>query len=358
MTLRDIDVSVVVSTYNREALLPRALNALLAQRTSVRYEVIVVDNNSTDGTAATVQRYVSDHPQRLRYLFEPRQGLSYGRNAGIAAARGGIIAFTDDDVEVSPDWIQQLEAAFDAHPDAAYVGGRVLPRWTEQPPRWLTTAHWSPLAVQDYGDRPLRSGPQMPVCLVGANLAFRSWVFERLGLFTPSFGRIRDGIGSTEDHEMQLRLWEAGLQGVYVPQVMMLADIPPDRFTKAYHRRWHRGHGRHCARMRLRQLIPQDFAPMGRPRDLVTLFGVPAFVYLEVPKAGWRWFDALVRRKDSMFYSNRVLHLCSYIAEGCRMHRREASTSAGAELRRFAMAYVQKAGARLRRMLARREPAL
>jgi hypothetical protein len=193
----------------------------------------------------------------------------------------------------------------------------------------------------------------MPICLVGANLAFRAPVFEQLGVFTPSFGRIKDGIGSTEDHEMQLRLWEAGLEGVYVPEVAMLADIPADRFSKAYHRRWHRGHGRHCARMRLREVIPQDFAPMGRPRDLVTLFGVPAFVYLEVPKACWRWFDAMVRRKDPVFYSNRVLHLCSYVAEGWRLHRVDGPVSTIGELRRFISAYMQKAGARLLRRTPR-----
>lgn len=359
MTARRVEVSVVLSTYNRAAMLPAALDALLAQSGLVPYEIIVVDNNSTDHTRELVTGYVQRCPDRVRYIFEPRQGLSFGRNAGIGAARGAVIAFTDDDVIVAHDWVDSLKRAFDRHPDAAYVGGRVLPRWPRTPPAWLTTAHWSPLALQDYGDKPFRVGPSFPVCLVGANLAFRASVFARIGIFAPSFGRIRDGIGSTEDHEMQLRLWQAGLEGVYVPDVVMSADIPADRFTRRYHRRWHRGHGRHCARMRLRELVPQDFAPMGRPASLITLFGVPAYVYLEVPKAAARWFEALVRRKDALFYSNRVLQLTSYIAEGWRLHRSGRSHGVLKEIRRFGAAYARKAGSRLRRRAARhREPAL
>lgn len=355
----DLHVSVVLSTYNRAAMLPRALDALLAQRTDVRYEVILVDNNSIDSTREVGARYVVTSHNRLRYIFEPRQGLSHGRNAGIAAAHGAIIALTDDDVEVAPDWIQQLTRAFEEHPDAAYIGGRVLPRWAVPPPAWLTTAHWSPLALQDYGEETLRIGPAFPVCLVGANLAFRASVFERIGLFQPSFGRIKDGIGSTEDHEMQLRLWQAGLEGVYVPRVLMMADIPADRLTKAYHRRWHRGHGRHCARMRLRELIPQEFAPMGRPPHLLTLFGVPAYVYREVPKTAFRWLQAVIRRKDPMFYRHRLLHLTSYIAASWELHRAESRRGLFQEVRQFATAYMQKAGSRLLRRAAHRgEPAL
>lgn len=354
MTHARLDVSVVLSTYNRTAMLPAALDALLRQRTSAAYEILVVDNNSSDGTREVVARYVAAHRDRVRYLFERQQGLSYARNTGIAAARGAVIAFTDDDVEVAPDWIERLKRAFDAHPDAAYVGGRIVPRWAAPPPRWLTTAHWSPLAVQDYGAQVLRTGPAWPVCLVGANLAFRCEVFDRVGLFTPAFGRIKDGIGSTEDHDMQLRMWRAGFEGLYVPGVLMTADIPGDRMTKSYHRRWHAGHGRHCARMRLRDWVPQDFAPMRHPPDLTALFGVPAYVYLEVPKAAVRWLEALVRRRDPLFYSHRLRHLAAYIAEAWRLDRAGRRHPAVAELRRFISAYAHKAGARLIRRMRQR----
>jgi glycosyltransferase involved in cell wall biosynthesis len=342
-----VDISVVLSTYNRASRLGRALDALLRQSTNTTYEVIVVDNNSSDATENVVQTYAARHLQRVRYAFEPQQGLSHGRNHGIKVSRGAIIAFTDDDVEVEPDWIERIARAFEENPAAAYISGRVLPRWQEPPPRWLRTAHWSPLALQDYGESPMRVGAFWPICLVGASLAFRRSVFERVGLFAPSFGRIRDGIGSTEDHQMQLRIWEAGLEGLYVPAMRTIAEIPPERMRKAYHRRWHRGHGRHCARMRLRDVIPRDWAPMRRPDDLVTLFGVPAFVYAEVPKTMQLWLEAIYRRRDPFFYSNRLRHLFSYIVESWRCNRVENSQSALGEIARFSVAYARRVARRM-----------
>src|SRR5687767_29625 len=251
-------VSVVLSTYNRADRLALALEALLSQTGGVSYEIIVVDNNSSDHTAVVVAGMAAGSRSRVRYAFEPRQGLSHGRNTGIALARAPIVAFTDDDVRVASDWIGQLKHTFDAHPEIDYVGGQILPHWLAPPPAWLTQAHWAPLALQDYGDKPLVSGRERAVCLVGANLAFRRRVFDLVGLFTPALGRVKDGIGSTEDHDMQLRAWRAGMRGLYVPGLRAVADVTPDRLTKHYHRRWHRGHGRHCAMMRLRELVPAD----------------------------------------------------------------------------------------------------
>ena len=143
-------VSVVLSTYNRRRSLEHAIAALLRQAAAPPYEILVVDNRSTDGTADLVSRLVRDSAGgRLSYLYEPRQGLSHARNAGIAGARAPVIAFTDDDVVVREDWVASIARAMDAYPQAEYAGGRVLPRWTSPPPRWLTRAHWSPLALQD-----------------------------------------------------------------------------------------------------------------------------------------------------------------------------------------------------------------
>lgn len=339
------EVSVVLSTYNRADRLPAAVDALLNQIGDVPYEVIVVDNNSSDDTAEVVRRIAADAGNRVRYAFEPRQGLSHGRNTGIALARSPIIAFTDDDVRVSSDWIVQLRRAFDAHPDAGYVGGRVLPSWLSSPPAWLTTAHWAPLALQDYGPDPLVSGRERAVCLVGANLAFRKRVFDRVGFFTASLGRVKEGIGSTEDHDMQLRAWRAGMCGVYVPSLVSYADVTPDRLEKRYHRRWHQGHGRHCAMMRLRELVPADLGPMSEPDDIVTLFGSPAFVYADLVKTAALWVKALCRHGDSRFYLHQFHHLCSYVATRYRISTSEDQRSIAAELRRFVQRYLDKRAA-------------
>ena len=206
-----MDVSVVISTYNGAARLPGALESVLRQDLDgVSYEVIVVDNNSNDGTRALIESSIGREGGRLRYIFEPRQGVSYGRNAGIAAASAPIIAFFDDDVRVARDWIRTLKQALDEHPDVDFVGGKVLPEWQAPPAAWLTDEHWSPLALVDYGPEPLRVTAERQLCLVSANLAVRRTLFDAVGLFAPELQRVKDSIGSMEDHELLMRCWHAG----------------------------------------------------------------------------------------------------------------------------------------------------
>src|SRR5918999_1552867 len=145
-----VDISVVISTYNRCDRLSDALESLLAQKTEeVSYEVIVVDNNSSDRTKEVVESYKARGFENLRYAFEPKQGVSYGRNKGILDSRAEIIAFTDDDVRASPDWVVNIKRALDEHPEADFVGGKILPQWEDEPPPWLTRAHWWPLSLID-----------------------------------------------------------------------------------------------------------------------------------------------------------------------------------------------------------------
>jgi glycosyltransferase involved in cell wall biosynthesis len=343
-------LSIVLCTYNRADRLRAALEALVRQNTSLDYEIVVVDNNSTDRTAAVTREIAGLSNGRLRYVFEPRQGLSHARNRGIEVARAPIIAFTDDDVRVGEDWVDRIVTAFEKHADVDYVGGRVLPHWLQTPPAWLTTAHWSPLALQDYGCDAFVSSRERAICLVGANLAFRRSVFDRVGGFAPELGRIRDGIGSTEDHDMQLRIWRAGMRGLYDPTIVAEADVTPDRMTKAYHRRWHRGHGRHCAAMRLRELVPADMGPMNEPRDLVTIFGSPAFVYADLKYFAGRWVRAVLKREDSFFYANKLRHIRSYL-RARRAQQPKGIRAAAVELAAFAAAYWRKRSGR--RALAR-----
>src|SRR5919197_3828903 len=111
------DVSVVLPTYNRAAHLRRTLASVLGQRTTARrYEVIVVDNNSTDDTRAEVER-ASAGGADVRYVLERNQGVSYARNAGIAVARAPWVAFVDDDVCVDADWIETICRTFEQHPE-------------------------------------------------------------------------------------------------------------------------------------------------------------------------------------------------------------------------------------------------
>jgi glycosyltransferase involved in cell wall biosynthesis len=263
------DISVVLCTWNRAALLGDALAALLAQHDPPTFEILVVDNASTDDTRAVVERHAATDP-RIRYVREHRQGLSYARNTGIALSRGSIVAFTDDDVRVGADWLRALRAAFERHPDAACIGGPVRPVWpTADVPRWLTERHWAPLGVQDYGAHELRVDASLPLCLIGANLAFRREPLQAIGGFALNVQRVADAPGSTEDHECHIRLWQAGRFGVYDPLVQVRALVESTRVGKAHHRRWHFGHGRHIARMRLADIEESRFKLFGAPAHLL-----------------------------------------------------------------------------------------
>lgn len=301
-------LSVILPTYNRAVALRRALDALLHQNAACRdYEVIVVDNNSSDGTAELLSA-LSD--ERVRSVREPRQGLSFARNAGLELARGDIVAFTDDDVEVAPDWVSTIVCALDARPDVDGVGGRVLPAWEGERPAWLTKSHWAPLALQDHGDHKRVFDRTSPIGLVGANVAFRRDVFDRTGRFATNVQRVRDGIGSTEDHELLSRLYETGGRMLYLPRMLVLARVQPDRCEREYHRRWHEGHGRFHALMRS--------ADMERSRFRV--FGIPAHLLRTAARDALRWVrSSLAHNADAAFDAElRLRFFRGFVAERTR----------------------------------------
>ena len=290
-----VDVTVVVCTYNRAALLADALTALMEQADAPPHEVVVVDNNSTDDTAAVLSRFTA--AGRIRAVHEPAQGLSHARNRGIAEAKGELLAFTDDDVRVGATWVRSIAAAFARHPDADMVGGKVEAEWQREPPSWLATAGLAPLALVDYGSEAFRIGLTEPRCLVGANVAVRRGALERLDGFSPRLQRIADGVGSTEDHDFQMRLLRGGAVAVYDPRIIVRTIVPRERLSKRYHRAWHRGHGRFYARMR-----DPDF----EGSRTGTLFGVPAHVYRSAATEAIAWAGSLVRGRGSAAFAHEL----------------------------------------------------
>jgi glycosyltransferase involved in cell wall biosynthesis len=220
---------VIVCTRNRAALLDGCLASLLAERPSTEWEVLIVDNASTDDTAQVVARCAERAPHaRVEYLLEDALGLSHARNRGVAAARGEYLLFTDDDVLVEPGWVDRLCSAFAEH-DVAAVAGRVVPEWPASPPRWLSGRHAGVLALTDFGDeaRDLTES-EVPV---GANMAVRA---SLLGGFATPFDTRLGHSGSTyfayEELELLRGLRAAG-RLVYRPDAVVRHRILPERMT-------------------------------------------------------------------------------------------------------------------------------
>jgi glycosyltransferase involved in cell wall biosynthesis len=277
-----IDATVLVPTYNRADFLDRMLDSLrgLHMRSGRRWEAIVVDNNSTDGTGDVVARHAADFPVPLRYLLETRQGRSSALNAGLGAAGGAVIAMTDDDVRVEPQW---LDAACDALADEAspiaYAGGPVRPMWEVPPPPWLDLSRgdlWGTIAIQDHGDRAFvyEEGRKVPL---GANMAARRSLFDATGSFRADLGRSSGRLVlGQEVPELLMRARAAGLRGMYVPGMQVHHHIPAARLTRAYFRRWWYGKG--VSRAALEGMQP--ITELGLDLRLTPhLFRLPRYMY-------------------------------------------------------------------------------
>jgi GT2 family glycosyltransferase len=309
-------ISVVISSFNRAASLSAALERLASQRTAVPFDVIVVDNNSTDDTRDAV-RAARDRFAHvpIRYTFEPRQGVSYGRNHGIRCSEAPIVAFTDDDVVVGDDWVQTIADTLAAHPEVDCVGGPVRPRWGAPPPSWLTELHWGPIAVVDYGAERIYIDAERPLCLLTANVAYRRTALDRVGHFSPEFPRC-------QDNELLLRLWARGGRCLYVPSLIVETDVPASRMTWAYHRAWHAQHGHYRARMRDEYGNRRSSAA---PGATLMLFGAPAALYRELLGAVSSMIFWTIRRHRPrrLAYAARIRYLTSFIDTRARQWRRE-----------------------------------
>ena len=280
--MKQPEVSVILATYNRCEVLRGALESLMNQERGADYEIILVDNNSTDETRSMVEamRKKSGY-ENLSYCFEAAQGVAYARNKGISEARGSIIAFTDDDIRPSPNWVLSISEGFKKFPEADCIGGKVLPAAGTKFPEWLTKQHWAPLALLDLGDRPMQLDVYTGAGLVAANLAVRASVFADVGLFIPQFQRVKNSIGSLEDHEFQLRLRAADKRLMYLPDVVTYAHVLEERLSKSYHRRWHFGHGHFYALMRDQQFELSKFR----------LFDVPGHLYRRAYSNALSWLS-------------------------------------------------------------------
>ena len=169
------NLTVLICTWNRARLLRETLDSLAHVRVpdGLCWDVLVIDNNSTDDTASVVQERSQTFPVALRYVFEPRQGKSAAMNTGIRESHHPLIAFADDDVKVSRDWLTAVAAGFREHPDAAYLGGSVAPIWEAPCPQWFANTGktlWGTLAILDYGEEPFVFEEQHKIP-IGANFA-------------------------------------------------------------------------------------------------------------------------------------------------------------------------------------------
>jgi glycosyltransferase involved in cell wall biosynthesis len=245
-------ITVILCTLNRCQSLAKTLESLTASALpdSVKWEVLVVDNNSTDHTREVVEDFCGRYPDLLRYVFEPQPGKSFALNTGVREAQGDVLAFLDDDVTVEPTWLQNLTASLQEG-EWAGVGGRTLPAQTFSPPRWLSIEEPHNLggvlcALFDLGDQP-RELDRAPY---GTNMAFQKKMFQKYGLFRTDLGPSpnRETPRPNEDTEFGRRLMAAGECLRYEPSAVVYHEVPQDRLKKEYFLAWWFDYGRAATR--------------------------------------------------------------------------------------------------------------
>jgi glycosyltransferase involved in cell wall biosynthesis len=304
--------SVVIATYNRANDLRETLASLAALAPDGPWELIVVDNNSSDATTSVVEHAARSFPVELRYLFEREQGRSPALNAGIRAARGDIIATTDDDVRVPSDWLNTASAAL-TRLECDYVGGRVLPLWGAAPPEWIPRdggQQWAVIALLDYGPAPLEFGARVPL---GVNMAFTRAAFDRAGLFDPGTGRRAGTLLGQEVREWCIRARAAGVRGWYVPGMIVEHIIPPERLTKRYFRRWFYWRGVSRAMLYERAGLDMEKPEAGAidPARMPHVAGVPRYLYKKALKRTRQLVEARARRHPVEAFEHE-LWLCFF----------------------------------------------
>jgi len=237
-----IDASVIVPTRNRAPVLRACLQSLCAQTApKERFEVIVVDNGSTDDTEAVVREFTTVLPLRLLHEGEP--GLHVGRHAGARAARADVLMFCDDDIVAAPGWVEAVVRRFE-DPRVALVGGNNLPGWQGEPPAWLAHA-WSlpaghgralaALSVLDFGARTFDIDPAW---VWGCNFNVRRAALDVAGGFHPD-GVPPERLRWRGDGEMHVGavVRERGWRTVFDAAASVEHRVDAGRMTAEYFRR-------------------------------------------------------------------------------------------------------------------------
>lgn len=225
-------ITVAIQTYNNARMLNATLDSLrkLACSDGLDYEVLVVNNNSSDSTDKIIEKHKALLSPRLRSVFEPRQGLSVSRNRALAEARGEIVSFIDDDVEVKSGWLNAIAEAFRTY-HATVVGGKSYLIFQGRPPKWISPTAKVLLSSLDLGDEPIVSTGEN---VVGVNLSVLREEALDLGGFNQHLGRNGKSMISGEEHEFLSRVRASGGTVAYEPKAVVGHVVPKERL----HKKW------------------------------------------------------------------------------------------------------------------------
>ena len=213
-----LDLSVLIATRSRAASLERTLQSMAAAdehaRGDARWELVIVDNGSTDRTPALLESWKARLP--LRVLHVPESGQNRARNRALPGLRGRLTVLTDDDVCVAPDWLREWKAGADRWPRDAVFGGRIAPRFPAGCPPWVTSERF-PFRAQCFAEfKPRQREGPYPRTPFGPNFAVRTELL-RAHPFREDLGPAAGSYAMGGETELTLRLKALGHRVIYLP---------------------------------------------------------------------------------------------------------------------------------------------
>ena len=226
------DISIIVCTYNRAELLKGCLESLAQQSAEDSdYEVIVVDNNSTDNTEDIANAFAERYPN-FHYVKEANQGLSHARNKGYMEAGGKYVAYIDDDARADARWVEIIVDAFEiVTPEPVAVGGKILPWYDIPPPAWFSDS----IEVRTWGEeKGLLQQPDAQFGFSGSNMAINKSVLVKYNGFSADYGMAGIMMGFGEEAELFYRMYKEHPLFWYDPAIQVKHLVPVEKMTLRY----------------------------------------------------------------------------------------------------------------------------
>ena len=231
-------ISVIICTYNRDKYIYNVLKSVTENDLDTSlYEVVLVNNNSTDNTESECKRFAINFPNiSFQYHVELNQGLSYARNRGIAEAKGNVVVYVDDDATVNAEYLTTYYRFFATNENAYAAGGPILPVYETEEPKWFS--HYTRQLVTGrlyFGNEAKEfSKGTFPG---GGNAAYRKSVFDKVGLFNPELGRKGNSLIGAEEKDLFDKMVDNAIKFYYLPNAILYHIIPPTKLTRDYFQR-------------------------------------------------------------------------------------------------------------------------
>lgn len=211
-------LSITVCTYNRADVLPKCLESLVDQTTTPElFEVLIIDNNSTDGTKKIALDFCGKNTN-FKYIFEEKQGLSHARNRAIDEAQGGYLAYIDDDAIADKEWLEKIGSTIQNNKDIAAFGGPIYPWYNKEKPKWFKDE----FATYSWGEQHFQLTEQnCPFGLSGSNMIFKKDVLAKYNGFSAEYGMNGDKIAFGEESCLFNKMLKNNENIQYFPEIFV-----------------------------------------------------------------------------------------------------------------------------------------